>query len=268
LPPPSPPPPLPPLYARGFTNDEFGSTPPQQTYVIDSIPFADYRPLPSNYYWKRIVDGVYDACSYIDTAGTWVPIKDLDMCVDVCSLVEGRSCSPNLVSSYSTVTPRMDGSEALCMLVYKSATYGNFYDVEWNKNIRYKSNNNKHSIFCYNSDQFNQYGYGHGQRQRRRDRRAQDVQEGVRQYLRTKLNPAPPPSPPSSPPPSPGPRLPPPLPPPSPSPPPLPPGYYAECGCHCFTSDETADEGPGYALSASDSPCQNTIGQIRTLFLC
>jgi len=236
---------------RGFTNEEASSTPPQQTYAIASIPFADYRPLPLPFYhWKRSVNGVYDACSYINSTGTWLPIKNLDMCVDVCSLIAGYSCDPDFVAFSSSATPFMDSSQALCTFNARTR-----YDdrARWKTKEDDDVNDNKRSMFCYNSDQFDQYGYqfdpltaSRYTGRQRRDRRAQDVQEGVREFLATKLNPAPPPSPPSSPPPSPGPRSPPPLPPPSPSTPPLPPGYYASCGCHCFTEDETANEGTGF----------------------
>ena len=223
----------------------------------------DYLPLPSNYDWKKRAGGRYQACKFVNDTSTWNAIEDVHMCLEVCNTLRvysGKSlfgCSgvSQLVGVDESAEYK-DSSEAICVLDSFSTSS---LSVEWRRIKYYKTQENNHSIFCYNSDMYSMYSLG---------RRTQDVQEGVRQYLGTKLNPAPPPSPPSSPPPSPGPRSPPPLPPPSPSPPPLPPGYYASCGCHCFTEDETANEGPGCALSASDSPCQNTTGRIRTPFLC
>ena len=62
----------------------------------------------------------------------------------------------------------------------------------------------------------------------------------------TLFDPRPPPIPPSPPPPSLAPNRPPPSPPPHPKPPPAPPGYYVGCGCHCFTEDESSNEGQGF----------------------
>ena len=64
--------------------------------------------------------------------------------------------------------------------------------------------------------------------------------------LDERLQPRPPPDLPSPPPPSPTPSFPSPLPPAFSRPPPNPPGYYVDCGCHCFTEDQSSNEGPGF----------------------
>jgi hypothetical protein len=246
FPPPAPsPPPAPTYYIRGPTNNEIANK--QVEEVALGYQFYDWLRVPMSnpsLNWRTTTNDVYHVC-YGDGTSYWKRLEFFEMCVDVCSAFYGVVCSYSDVLHSSVPSAGTARADNGYICVYRPT---DTQKIKMVHSSYYSTSSYDTAMFCYN---YNTYS-GDGGRRR--------LQQTTQDNFGARISPRPPPSPPSSPPPSPGPRAPPPFPPPSPASPPAPPGYYVSCGCHCFTEDETANQGPGCALSFTACRCQSTTG--------
>ena len=280
-PPPPPTPPAPVMYFRGMTQTEYTTQAVAPTPVganrATNPPYAifDYSS-SGGYNWR---DGA-KACAG-DGTSNWQPVSSYLQCCDAHFALDptisqcagfassdgwqstGHGLYPQGICAVGVSHPGLglpvtaggDGRRAVWYVLADA------YEASF-----VPTTSAVMALVCYNADQIDttaqdatalansQAGYqywwstwnnlGAG-------RRLEDSEKTVRKLAfdtaqQAFFVPQPPPLPPSPPPPSPTPSLPPPAPPPDPRPPPAPPGYYSDCGCHCFTEDETANEGPGF----------------------